>query len=171
MVARTEVLQRNIPEDWSLKDRTLCKENLHRGGEDDIVKIVQMERAKCIYTWEPTGVKGQSNRAGMGLGQSAQASRPGLLQGSVQPSFSCTWRSFNPKLLEAPPFARQRAIRPRDHPQARQKGREIVRKKDRPTRKKHPQVEEKEDVRSVTMINGDMSSTLMGVILSFVHGL
>jgi hypothetical protein len=31
------------------------------------------------------------------------------------------------------------------------------------TRKKHPQVEKKEDtVRSVTMINGAMSGTLMG---------
>jgi hypothetical protein len=33
-------------------------------------------------------------------------------------------------------------------------------------------VEKKEDtVGSVTMINGAMSSTLMGVIFSFVHGL
>jgi hypothetical protein len=66
-------------------------------------------------------------------------------------------------LLEAPPFARQRANRPRGHPQAREKWREIVREKDRSTQRKHPQLEEKEDtVRSVTMINGAMSSTLMG---------
>jgi hypothetical protein len=51
----------------------------------------------------------------------------------------------------------------RGHPQAREKRREIVREKDRSTRRKHPQVEEKEDtVASVTMINGAMSSTLMG---------
>jgi hypothetical protein len=43
MVAMTEVLQRNIPEDGSVKDRTSCKENLHLGPENDIVKIVQME--------------------------------------------------------------------------------------------------------------------------------
>jgi hypothetical protein len=40
MVARTEVLRRNIPEDWSVKDRTSCKENLHLGCKDDIIKIV-----------------------------------------------------------------------------------------------------------------------------------
>jgi hypothetical protein len=40
MVARTEVLQRNIPEDRSVKDRISCKENLHLGREDDIIKIV-----------------------------------------------------------------------------------------------------------------------------------
>jgi hypothetical protein len=50
MVARTEVLQRNIPEDSSVKDRTSCKENLHLGREDDIIKIVQVEGAKCINT-------------------------------------------------------------------------------------------------------------------------
>jgi hypothetical protein len=66
-------------------------------------------------------------------------------------------------LLEVPTFARERAIRPRGHPQSREKRREIVREKDRSTRRKHPQVEEKEDtVGSITMINGAMPSTLMG---------
>jgi hypothetical protein len=65
--------------------------------------------------------------------------------------------------VEVPPFAKQRAIRLRGHPQAREKRREIVREKDRSTRRKHPQVEKKEDtVGSVTMINGAISSTLMG---------
>jgi hypothetical protein len=49
-VARTEVLQRNIPEDCSVKDRTSFKENLHLGCEDDIVKMVQVEGKKCINT-------------------------------------------------------------------------------------------------------------------------
>jgi hypothetical protein len=123
MMARTEVLQRNITEDWSVKDQTSCKENLHLGREDDIVKIVQMEGTKCINTWGPMGAKGRSSRAGMGLGRLAQAGRPGPLRGSVRPPFSCTRRSFNPKLLEVPPFARQRAIRPRGHPQAKEKRR------------------------------------------------
>jgi hypothetical protein len=49
------------------------------------------------------------------------------------------------------------------HPQARERRREIVREKDHSTRRKHPQEEKKEDtVRSITMINGAMSSTLMG---------
>jgi hypothetical protein len=65
-------------------------------------------------------------------------------------------------LLEAPPFARQRAIRPRGHLKAKEKRREIV-DEDRSTRRKHPQVEKKEDtVGSVTVINSAMSSTLMG---------
>jgi hypothetical protein len=66
-------------------------------------------------------------------------------------------------LLEAPPFTRERAIRRRGHPQAIEKRREIVRERDRSTRRKHPQVEEKQNtVGSVTMINGGMLSTLMG---------
>jgi hypothetical protein len=108
--ARTEVLQRNLPENWSVKDRTSCKENLHLGREDDIVKIVQVEGAKCINTWGPTGAKGRPNRAEMGLGRPTQAGRPGPLRGSVRPSFSCIRRSLNPKFVEVPPFARQRAI-------------------------------------------------------------
>jgi hypothetical protein len=41
--------------------------------------------------------------------------------------------------------------------------REIVHEKDPSTRRKYPQVEEKEDtVGSATMINGAMPSTLMG---------
>jgi hypothetical protein len=50
MVARTEVLQRNIPGDSSVKDQTSCAENLHLGREDDIVKIMQVEGEKCIIT-------------------------------------------------------------------------------------------------------------------------
>jgi hypothetical protein len=51
---------------------------------------------------------------------------------------------------------------PGDHPQTRERG---VRssEEDRSTRRKHPQVEKEEDtIGSVTMINGAMSSTLMG---------
>jgi hypothetical protein len=51
---------------------------------------------------------------------------------------------------------------PRGHPQAREReGRSS--EEDRPSQRKHPQVEKKEDtVGSVTMINGAMSSTFMG---------
>jgi hypothetical protein len=76
-VVRTEVLQRNIPDDRSVKDRTSCEKTLHLGHKDDIVKMVQMEGAKGIMTRGPTCMKGQPNRAEMGLGRSAQASRPG----------------------------------------------------------------------------------------------
>jgi hypothetical protein len=113
MVAKTDVLRRNTPGDWSVKDRTSCVENLHLGREDDIVKIIQVEGAKCIITWGPTGAKGRPNRAEMGLGRSAQAGRPSLLRGSVRPPFPCTRRIFNPKALEAPPIAEGRAIRTR----------------------------------------------------------
>jgi hypothetical protein len=121
MVARTEVLQRNIPEDWSVKDRTSCKENLHLGREDDIVKIKQVEGAKCKNTWGPTRAKGRLNRSGMGLGQSSQAGRPGPLRGSVRPPFLApegpstlsSWRCCHSQRRE--PFA------PRGHPQARER--------------------------------------------------
>jgi hypothetical protein len=113
MVARTEVLRRNTPGDWSVKDRTSCAENLHLGREDDFVKIMHVEGAKCIITWRPTGAKGRPNRAEMSLGRSAQSGRPSPLRGSVRPPFPCTRRIFNPKALEAPLFARERAIRTR----------------------------------------------------------
>jgi hypothetical protein len=38
------------PRGLKLKDRTSCAENLHLGREDDIVKIMQVEGAKCIIT-------------------------------------------------------------------------------------------------------------------------
>jgi hypothetical protein len=50
MVARTEVVRRNTLGDGSVKDRTTCTENLHLGHKDDIVKIMQVEGAKCIST-------------------------------------------------------------------------------------------------------------------------
>jgi hypothetical protein len=81
--------------------------------------------------------------------------RPPLLA-PEDPSTLSSWRRHHSQARE--PFAS------RGHPQVRERERrEIVRKKDRSTRRKHPQVEKKEDtVGSVTMINGAMSSTLMG---------
>jgi hypothetical protein len=63
---------------------------------------------------------------------------------------------FNPMSVEAPPFA------PKGHPQAREReGRSL--EEDRSSRRKHPQVEKREDtVRRFTMINGGMSCTLIG---------
>jgi hypothetical protein len=115
------VLQRNIPEDWSVKYRTSCKENLHLGREDDIAKIAQMEGVKCIITWGPTNAKGWPSLAGMGLGRSSQAGRPGLVPGLVRPPFlapegSSTlspWKRRHSRNRE--PFA------PRGHPQARER--------------------------------------------------
>jgi hypothetical protein len=98
---------------WSVKDRTSCTENLHLHHEEDIVKIMQVEGTKCIITWGPTGAKGRPNRAEMGLGRSAQAGRPSPVPASVRPTFPCTRRIFKPKALEAPPFAKERAIRTR----------------------------------------------------------
>jgi hypothetical protein len=46
------------PRGLSVKDRTSCAENLHLGREDDIVKIMQVEGAKCVITRGPTGAKG-----------------------------------------------------------------------------------------------------------------
>jgi hypothetical protein len=98
----------------------------------------------------------------MGLGRSAQSGRPGPLRVSVRPPFPCTRRIFNPKVLEVPSFAGRKPFTLRGHPQAKERGGRSP-EEDRPSRRKHPQVEKKEDtVGSVTMINGAMSSTLMG---------
>jgi hypothetical protein len=84
------------------------------------------------------------------------------LRTSVRPPFPCTRRIFNPKVMEVPPFAGREPFALGGHPQAREReGRSP--EGDRPSRRKHPQVEKKEDtVGRVTMINGAMSSTLMG---------
>jgi hypothetical protein len=69
---------------------------------------------------------------------------------------------FNPKVLEALPLAGRQPFAPGGHPQARERGGRSL-EEDRPSRRKHPQEEKKEGtVGSVTMINGVMSSTLMG---------
>jgi predicted FMN-binding regulatory protein PaiB len=46
------------PRGLKRKRPTSCTENLHLGREDDIVKMVQVEGAKCIITQGLTGVKG-----------------------------------------------------------------------------------------------------------------
>jgi hypothetical protein len=70
------------------------------------------------------------------------------------PSTLCSWKHLHSQ--DSEPFASG------CHPQARER-REMVREKDGSTRRKHPQVEKQEDtVGSVTMINGAMSSSLMG---------
>jgi hypothetical protein len=122
---------------------------------------VQVEGAKCINTWGPTGTKGRPNWAGMGLGWLAKPAGLAHSGGRFGPPFSCTRRIFNPKFVEAPPFARREPFTPRSHSQARERGGRSS-EKDRSTRRKHQQVEKKEDIiGSVTMINGAMSSTLM----------
>jgi hypothetical protein len=69
---------------------------------------------------------------------------------------------FNPKVLEVPPFTEGEPFAPGGHPQAREREARSP-EGDRPSPRKHPQVEKKEDtVGRVTMINGAMSSTLMG---------
>jgi hypothetical protein len=158
-VARTEVLQRNIPEDWSVKDRTSCEKNLHLVREDDIVKMVQMEGAKCIKTWGPMGAKGRPNLAHPGVGS---------------PPISWAWRSFNPKYVEAPPFT-ERAIRPRGlHELEREEEGDHSREgslylKEATTSKgghwgpaMTPPEEKEDTIGSITMINGAKPSTLMG---------
>jgi hypothetical protein len=84
------------PRGLKCKDRTSCKENLHLGRMNDIVKIVQMEGEKCRHTRGPTGAKGRPSRVGMGLGWSAQAGRPGPLPGSVRHPLSLHAKDLQP---------------------------------------------------------------------------
>jgi hypothetical protein len=96
----------------------------------------------------------------MGLGRSAQAGRPAQpTLGVGTAPFPCTRRIFNPKALEAPPFAERES---HSYEEAIHKLERERRGIDH-LRRKHPKVEKKEDtVGRVTMINGAMSSTLMG---------
>jgi hypothetical protein len=79
-------------------------------------------------------------------------------------------RRFDPAFLAPEGSSTLEAFAPSGHPQARERGGRSP-EEDRPTRRKHPQVEKEDTVGSVTMINGAMSSTFDGVIFSFVHGL
>jgi hypothetical protein len=70
---------------------------------------------------------------------------------------------FNPKSREAPPFAKQRAICTEWTSTILRERMEISGGGSTNSKEAHPQVEKKEDtVGSVTMINGAISSTLMG---------
>jgi hypothetical protein len=152
MVARTKVLWRNTSGDWSVKDRTSCTENLHLGHKDDIVKIMQVEGAKCIITWGPTGAKARPNRAEMALAGQSRPAGPAHFRRRFSPPFlapegSSTlkpWRCHHSQGGE--PFA------PGGHPQARERGGRSP-EGDQPPRRKHQQVEKKEDtVGRVTLI-------------------
>jgi hypothetical protein len=70
------------------------------------------------------------------------------------------WRRLHSHRRE--PFA------PGGHPQARERGGRSP-EWDRPPRRKHPQVEMEDTVGRVTMINGAMSSTLMGKYSFVTH--
>jgi hypothetical protein len=162
MVARTEVLRRNTPRDWSVKDRTSCTENLHLGCKDDIVKTMQVEGEKCIITWGPTRAKGRPNRAKLGLGRSALAGRPSPVPASVRPPFLAPEGSSTLKPWRHRHSAGREPFALGGLPQATERGGRSP-EGDQPPRRKHPQVEKKEDtVGRVTMINGAMSSPLMG---------
>jgi hypothetical protein len=47
---KDRIVTKEHPRGLKRKRRTSCKENLHPGREDDIVKIVQVEGANCINT-------------------------------------------------------------------------------------------------------------------------
>jgi hypothetical protein len=62
--------------------------------------------------WERRGDRaGRDGSGPVGPSRPAQADRPGPVPGSVRDPFPCTRRIFNPKSLEAPPFAEERVIR------------------------------------------------------------
>jgi hypothetical protein len=175
-VARSEVLQRNIPKDWSIKDWTSCKKTLYLERKDDVAKMMQVKWAKCKMARGPTRVR-RDDRTGL---KWAWASRPrpaGLAHLDVgsPPPISWAWRWCNPKSVWAPPFTGE-SHSPRGLPQAREEGEErdhsrggLHDSKEATTSgggRRGPattQLEEKEDtVGSVTMINDAMFSALMG---------
>jgi hypothetical protein len=139
-------------------------ENFYLGHEDDIVKIMQIEGAKCIITLRTHGSKGATElgRDGPRPAGPVRPAWPTPGVGSAPPPFLAPEESSTLKSLRRRHSQRGEPITPEGHPQARERGGRSL-EEDRPSRRKHPQVEKKEDtVGSVTMINGAMSSTLMG---------
>jgi hypothetical protein len=99
---------------------------------------------------------GREGPGPVGPGRPAQ---PTPMAGSAP--LPCTRRIFNPKTLEAPPsteresHSHQEAIHKLERGGGSPEG-------DQPPRRKHPHVEKEDTVGRETMINGAMSSTLMG---------
>jgi hypothetical protein len=107
-------------------------------SQNDVIGGGKVQNVKRTHGSEGVTKPGQDGPGPVGPGQLAWP-----IPVSVQPPISWAWRWCNPKYVEATPFAeRERAIRPRGHPQAREKRREIIRKEDHSTRRKQPQVEE-----------------------------
>jgi hypothetical protein len=75
-VARTKVLQRNIPEDYSVKTELHARRPPILDVKM-IAKMMQLKGSKCKMARGPTWRKGRPNRAEVGMGRSAQATRPG----------------------------------------------------------------------------------------------
>jgi hypothetical protein len=124
-VAWTEVLHRNIPEDWSVKDRTSCEKTLHLEREDDIVKMVQMEvgkvqNDKSAHVREGATEPGQNGPGSVGPAHPRGGSAP-VSWGEDESTLN-TWRHYHSQ--------RERAIRPRGHQQARERrgGRSFARR-------------------------------------------
>jgi hypothetical protein len=85
--------------------------------------------------------------------------------GSVRPPFLAPEGSSTLKPWRRRHSTGGEPFAPGGHPQARERGGRSL-EGDRPPRRKHPQVAKKEDtVGRETMINGAMSSTLMGNLL------
>jgi hypothetical protein len=121
------MLRRNTLGDWSVKERTSCAENLHLGREDDIVKIMHVERAKWINAWGPTGAKGRPNRAEVGPGWSAQAG-PAHFGDRFGPPFLAPEGSSTLKPWRHRHSTGREPFAPRGHPQTREREEEDLRR-------------------------------------------
>jgi hypothetical protein len=132
-VAMAEVLQRNIPTDWNVKDRTSCEKTLYLGREDDVAEMMQLKGGKVQNVkraYESEGATGPSRPAW-------------LIPEAVRSPVSWAWRWCNPKSVWVPPYAgREPLAREVVHKLARKERREIVCEKDRSSPRKQPQVEE-----------------------------
>jgi hypothetical protein len=106
----------------------------------------------------------------------------GLAHSSVGSApISWAWRWCNPKYVEAPPFAerereREPFAREAIHKLEKKERREIIRKEDRSTRRKQPQVVEDRSTQRKTPSEASPWSIVLclapwWVIFSFVHGL
>jgi hypothetical protein len=123
---------------------------------------MQVEGAKCIITEDPRERRGDRTGPKWVWAGRPRPAGPAHPDGRFGPPFlapegSSTlkpWRCLHSTGIE--PFA------PGGHPQARERGGGSP-EGDHPPRRKHPHVDKKErTVRRETMINGAMSSTLMG---------
>jgi hypothetical protein len=129
----------------------------------DIIKIMQVEGAKVHNHLRTHGSEGvtKPGRNGPGPVSPGRPAQPTPGVGSAP--LSLHLKDLQPLNPGGAAIRRRRQpFAAGGHPQARERGGRSP-EGGRPPRRKHPQVEKKEDtVGRVTMINGAMSSTLMG---------
>jgi hypothetical protein len=157
---------RNTPGNWSVKDRTSYAKNLHLGREDDIVKIMQVEGAKCINHLRTHRSEGVTEPGRDGPGPVGPA-HPG---GRFAPPFLAPEGSSTLKPWRRRHSTGREPFAPGGHPQARER-REISEGRSSTLKEAPSRGKEGRHRRKGNHDQRCYVQHFAGVISLFVHGL